>query len=146
TLPRMLADFQAGRLGGVCRAEGRLHIASARRDLLARRDYLVGNAVQVSGGCPHRCRFCTTRVMYGGRYAWRPVEEIVREVRQLGSKWGIFADDNIFGNRGLSRGLFRAMADLRVGFGYYFRRQKRRIPDFDRAEDWRPELAAAAPA
>jgi radical SAM superfamily enzyme YgiQ (UPF0313 family) len=45
TLPRMLTDFAAGRMAGIYRAEGNVEIATPRRDLLNKRDYLVWNAV-----------------------------------------------------------------------------------------------------
>jgi len=116
TLPQMIADFEAGRLGGVYRADGQVEIAAPRRDLLNPRDYFVWNAVQVSRGCPHRCRFCTTHAMYQGRYAVRPVEAICDEIRDLGAKRVIFADDNVVGNRRWARDLFRELAKLRVGW------------------------------
>ena len=116
TLPQMIADVEAGRLGGIYRAEGEVEIAAPRRDLLQPRDYLVWNAVQVSRGCPHRCRFCTTHAMYQGRYACRPVEAICDEIRDLGARRVIFADDNVIGNRRWARDLFRELAKLGVGW------------------------------
>jgi radical SAM superfamily enzyme YgiQ (UPF0313 family) len=116
TLPRMLADFQAGRLGGIYRPDGQVEIAAPRRDLLDKHDYLVWNAVQVSRGCPHKCRFCTTNAMYGGRYAFRPVEAVCDEISDLGAKRVIFADDNVAGNLRWARDLFRALRKLHVGW------------------------------
>lgn len=116
TLPRMLADFEASRLGGIYRAEGTVAIGRPRRDLLNPKDYFVWNAVQTSRGCPHRCRFCTTQAMYGGRFAWRPVEEICQEIRELGAKRVVFSDDNIFGNHAWSRQLFTELEKMGVGW------------------------------
>jgi len=139
TLPQMLADFQAppvpaagvaggqtqtcgrrdkprGRLAGIYRATGRVSIATPRRDLLNPRHYLVNNCVQISRGCPHRCRFCTTQAMYGGRYAVRDIDAICQEIRELNAKWVIFADDNIVGNLPWSRKLFTELGKLKVGW------------------------------
>jgi radical SAM superfamily enzyme YgiQ (UPF0313 family) len=116
TLPRMLADFEAGRLAGLYRVEGKVEIATPRRDLLQKRDYLVWNAVQISRGCPHTCRFCTTHAMYAGRYDVRPIEAICQEIRDLGAKRVIFADDNIVGNLRWAREFFRELAKLRIGW------------------------------
>lgn len=115
-LPRMLADFAAGRLGGVYRAEGDVAIGGPRRDLLNPRDYLVNNCVQISRGCPHRCRFCTTQAMYGGRYTVRPIEAICEEIRDMGVRRVVFADDNIVGNIPWSRRLFAELIKLRIGW------------------------------
>jgi len=98
TLPRMLEDFAAGRLAGLYRAQGEVEIAAPRRDLLNPGDYFVNNAVQVSRGCPLRCRFCTTAAIYGGRYQVRPIEAILQEIRDLGARRVVFADDNVVGN------------------------------------------------
>lgn len=116
TLPGMLADFEAGRLGGIYRADGEVDIATPRRDLLNCRDYLVSNAVQISRGCPHRCKFCTTNALYGGRYVTRPVEEICAEIRSLDARQIIFADDNIVGNLRWARRLFKELENMRVGW------------------------------
>jgi radical SAM superfamily enzyme YgiQ (UPF0313 family) len=116
TLPRMIADFEAGRLGGIYRPEGHVEIASPRRDLLNQRDYFVWNAVQISRGCPHKCRFCTTQAMYAGRYAARPIEAVCDEIRDLGAKRVVFADDNVVGNLRWARELFRELAKLKVGW------------------------------
>ncbi|MCX5670493.1 MAG: radical SAM protein, partial [Planctomycetota bacterium] len=98
TLPRMLDDFAAGRLGGIYRAEASAEIAAPRRDLLNPRDYFVNNAVQISRGCPMRCKFCTTAAMYGGRYSVRPIAAILQEIRDLGARRVVFADDNVVGD------------------------------------------------
>ncbi|MBM4017876.1 MAG: B12-binding domain-containing radical SAM protein [Planctomycetes bacterium] len=116
TLPRMIADFEAGRLGGVYRAEGAVEIAAPRRDLLDKNDYLVWNAVQISRGCPHRCRFCTTHAMYEGRYAMRPPDAICEEIRGLGARRVIFADDNVVGHPRWAREFYTELAKLKVGW------------------------------
>jgi radical SAM superfamily enzyme YgiQ (UPF0313 family) len=114
TLPAMLADLKADRLSGIYRPGDSVEIATPRRDLLNRRDYLVNNCVQISRGCPHRCRFCTTQAMYGGRYSVRPIEAICQEISELKSRWLIFADDNIVGNIPWSRKLFVELGKLNV--------------------------------
>jgi len=114
TLPRMIADFEAGRLGGIYRPEGQVEIAAPRRDLLKKEDYLVSSAVQVSRGCPHKCRFCTTHAMYAGRYSMRPIEAICDEIRDLGAKRIVFADDNIIGHPKWAREFYKELAKLGV--------------------------------
>ncbi|MDD4889450.1 MAG: radical SAM protein [Phycisphaerae bacterium] len=116
TLPAMLRDFAAGRLGGIYRPSGPVEIATPRRDLLMAKNYFVNNCVQISRGCPHRCRFCTTQAMYGGRYTVRPIEAICQEIRDLKAKWVIFADDNIIGNIPWSRKLFAELGKMKVGW------------------------------
>jgi radical SAM superfamily enzyme YgiQ (UPF0313 family) len=116
TLPRMIADFEAGRLQGLYRPERSVEIGAPRRDLLRKEDYLVWNAVQVSRGCPHKCRFCTTHAIFEGRYAVRPIEAICQDIRDLGAKRVIFSDDNVVGNLRWAREFFGELAKLKVGW------------------------------
>ncbi|MBE3097076.1 MAG: B12-binding domain-containing radical SAM protein [Acidobacteria bacterium] len=114
TLPRMLEDFAAGRLSGIYRAEAGAEIAAPRRDLLNPRDYLVNNAVQISRGCPMRCKFCTTAAMYGGRYSVRPIEAILQEIRDLGARRVVFADDNVVGNFRWAKAFLKELGRLGI--------------------------------
>jgi radical SAM superfamily enzyme YgiQ (UPF0313 family) len=114
TLPRMLEDFAAGRLSGIYRAEENVEIAAPRRDLLNPRDYFVNNAVQISRGCPLRCKFCTTAAMYGGRYSVRPIEAILQEIRDLGARRVVFADDNVVGDFRWAREFLKALGTLGI--------------------------------
>jgi radical SAM superfamily enzyme YgiQ (UPF0313 family) len=114
TLPRMIEDFAAGRLSGIYRADASAEIATPRRDLLNPRDYLVNNAVQISRGCPMRCKFCTTAAMYCGRYSVRPIEAILQEVRDLGAKRVVFADDNMVGDFRWAKAFLRELAKLNI--------------------------------
>src|ERR1700730_5477936 len=58
TFPRVLADFPAGRPLRVYRStDGRTldRVPPIRRDLIARRRYLVPNSIDVTRGCPQHC-------------------------------------------------------------------------------------------
>jgi radical SAM superfamily enzyme YgiQ (UPF0313 family) len=117
TLPALFDDFKAGRLKPLYRAEEideNSPIATPRRDLIPKKNYLVYNAVQTSRGCPHRCTFCTTYALYGKRYRTRPVEDVVSEIRSIGGKTYIFADDNALGNRKWAKELLRALVPLHI--------------------------------
>jgi len=58
TFPQFLAEFRAGRPQSVYRsASGRTldRLPPLRRDLIARRRYLVPNSIVVTRGCPEHC-------------------------------------------------------------------------------------------
>src|SRR5204862_1587199 len=60
TFPQFLADFRAGCPSRVYRsANGRTldRVPPIRRDLIARRNYLVPNSIVVTRGCPQHCDF-----------------------------------------------------------------------------------------
>lgn len=58
--------------------------------------------VQAGRGCPHTCSFCSVACLYDGHYIKKPVEEVVRDIRQikdLGYRKFLLLDDNIFSDR-----------------------------------------------
>jgi radical SAM superfamily enzyme YgiQ (UPF0313 family) len=72
-------------------------------DLLT--DKPIGNMlpVQAGRGCPHTCSFCCIASLYKGRYLYRPLEEVIRDieaVREKGFKRFYLLDDNIVSNPG----------------------------------------------
>ncbi|MCI0340672.1 MAG: B12-binding domain-containing radical SAM protein [Planctomycetales bacterium] len=119
--PRVLADWEAGRLGGIYRN-------SSVRDVVLganpppRYDLLDPSAynrlpVQTARGCPLHCEFCAASRIYG-RYKVKPVEAVVREIREIKKVWRHpfveLADDNTFVDKRWSRDLVRAIADEEV--------------------------------
>jgi len=117
SLPRLFEDLEKGKLKKFYRRKKGAPpapIATPRRDLLNRSDYLMFNAIQISRGCPHRCIFCSTPAVFGREYTTRPVEDIVEEIKSLGGRLYIFADDNIVGNMRYARELFEALIPLKI--------------------------------
>jgi radical SAM superfamily enzyme YgiQ (UPF0313 family) len=115
--PEVFADFAAGRPRPVYRADCRPvleNLPIPRRDLLQRAHYLTVNCVQTARGCPHACSFCSVTPMFGRRYRFRPIPEVVAEVQSLGSRWVGFTDDNIVAGRSRARELFEALIPLRL--------------------------------
>ena len=84
-----------------------------RRDLLRGECYLTTNVVQTARGCPNGCSFCSVSSMFGTRYRFRPVAEVVEEVRSLHG-WVGFVDDNIVGHPRRARELFEALIPLKI--------------------------------
>lgn len=57
--------------------------------------------VQAGRGCPHSCSFCAINCLYKGKYMFRPVNDVIRDikrVKELGFKEFYLIDDNIVGN------------------------------------------------
>ncbi len=88
-----------------------------RYDLLEGREY-NRFTVQTSRGCPYRCEFCASTVMFGRPYRKRPVEHVVRDIRAvLELRPGAFiefADDNTFVDKEWSKELVRAITPLGI--------------------------------
>lgn len=111
--PTLLADFKRGELKP--RYSGALpdlaNKPSARRDLFRSKKYIPFQVVQTMRGCPYPCEFCSVSTANGTTMRFRPVNEVLAELRTLG-KLIMFADDNVMIHRKYSGELFQRMAEL----------------------------------
>lgn len=76
------------------------HVPVANWDFIRNKKYyLYHNIVVTSRGCPFKCEFCYNSCDYvSGKYRNRPVEDIVEEIKRIGTKQIMFIDDNFIGN------------------------------------------------
>jgi radical SAM superfamily enzyme YgiQ (UPF0313 family) len=99
--PRVIADAQAGRLERTYRAEHPPAIDSLpipRYDLMDATKLGWWRPVQATRGCPFTCSFCSITAFFKGGYRKRPVDQVVRDVREAkrhGTRYIAFIDDNI---------------------------------------------------
>ncbi len=109
---RLIRDFEKGRMQKFYRNNGFVNLSSIcapRRDLYKKERYLFTHFIQTTRGCPFDCGFCSVTKFFGRTYRTRPVEAIIREIRNMKTKFVGFSDDNIFGNRIYARKLFSAL-------------------------------------
>ena len=114
--PRLIEDFQKGNLERIYQQEGFTppeQIPQARRDIYNPKDYFPIGSLQATRGCPYLCDFCSVRKFFGGTYRYRPLEDVIEEVRSLRHKVIMFADDNIVGHPHYSKALLEALVPLR---------------------------------
>lgn len=114
--PGLLADAEKGRLKGIYRAERYPELSTLpfpRRELWRSQDYLLPYTVQTSRGCPFRCSFCAVSKFFGRTYRFRPIPEIIREVKSLPGRVILFVDDNIIGDTRYAKELFRELIPLK---------------------------------
>jgi radical SAM superfamily enzyme YgiQ (UPF0313 family) len=112
---RLLGDAQAGRMQGIYRGERFVDLSLVppfRRDLQAKRATFALSPVQAARGCPYDCSFCSATLFTGRKYRFRPVENVIAEIKALKRKMVFFVDDNIFSNEAYCRALFTGLAPL----------------------------------
>jgi radical SAM superfamily enzyme YgiQ (UPF0313 family) len=111
-IPRLLDDLEDRRLKGTYRAAG-LHpmigLNMPRYDLLKRNRYVNTTFVQTSRGCHQGCTFCAEPLMNGLKFRYRPVEEVVREVDNCGSRIISINDADFFGTAERPKEVMRAL-------------------------------------
>ncbi len=73
--------------------------------------------VQAGRGCTFTCSFCSIACLYEGKYLFRPVDEVIRdikEVKRLGFKRFYLIDDNIVSNPKYLRELCEKIKPLKM--------------------------------
>lgn len=109
---RLINDFEKGRMEKFYRNNGFVDLSSIcppRHDLYKKERYLFTHFIQTTRGCPFNCGFCSVTKFFGRTYRTRPVGAVIREIRNMRTKFVGFSDDNIFGNRIYARKLFSAL-------------------------------------
>jgi radical SAM superfamily enzyme YgiQ (UPF0313 family) len=114
--PHLIEDAKAGDLKAFYRQENFIDpkkIPRPRREILPRKGYFPLDVVQITRGCPFRCEFCSVRKFFGGTYRFRPIPDIVDEVKNLPHRLVMFNDDNIIGDPSFSSELLNALVPLK---------------------------------
>jgi 3-oxoacyl-[acyl-carrier-protein] synthase II len=121
TWRQILEDTRQGRLQrryvGGCRTD-LAQTPPPSRDLLYRNRFYDWDEdlVQVSRGCLYTCSMCALPAQMGGRIRFRPIDQVVSEIRGLKYENVYLADDTLFfPHRRLadySRALFEALVPL----------------------------------
>ncbi|MBI2968072.1 MAG: B12-binding domain-containing radical SAM protein [Bacteroidetes bacterium] len=65
-------------------------------------------------GCPYNCDFCCVTNLFGKNIRHIPIENVVRDIRESGSKNFMFLDDNIIGHPKYAKELFKALKPLKI--------------------------------
>jgi radical SAM superfamily enzyme YgiQ (UPF0313 family) len=123
--PRLLRDYQAGRLAPIYRSEKLSDLKNLpvpRYDLLNLKRYkLLNIPSQTTRGCPHACSYCEVTQVYGGKFRHRPVDEVVNEIQEIrrltGSDFIYFVDDNFAANRRQAMTLMERLIPLKLIYG-----------------------------
>jgi len=109
---QLLSDYKSGKLKKFYQRTEWANLENLpipRRDLIKAKSCLLSYTVQTSRGCPFGCNFCSVSLFFGNTYRFRPIADVVNEVKSLKSKYLFFVDDNIVGNRRRAKELFKAL-------------------------------------
>ncbi len=114
---QVLADAEAGNLRGLYRGQEYADLTQLppyRRELFAKRSSFSLRSVQAARGCPYDCSFCSATLFAGRKYRFRPVENVIAEVKALNTRFIFFLDDNIFSSEPYCRALFAELRKLDI--------------------------------
>jgi radical SAM superfamily enzyme YgiQ (UPF0313 family) len=114
---QVLSDVASGHLRGIYRGREYADLTQLpplRRDLFPKRSSFSIGSVQAARGCPYDCSFCSATLFTGRKYRFRPVENVIAEIKTLGRRFLFFLDDNIFSNESYCRALFTELKKLNL--------------------------------
>jgi radical SAM superfamily enzyme YgiQ (UPF0313 family) len=116
----LIEDFKTGRLKPIYKADSLVdmkEVSVPRRSLLNYDMYTSFSTLQATRGCPFNCDFCTVTNFFGNSYRFRPVEDVIREIKGLPDRNVILLDDNIVGRPSYAKELMTAMTPLKIKWG-----------------------------
>jgi len=73
--------------------------------------------IMTTRGCPYNCDFCCVTNVFGKKIRHISIENVVRDIKESGSKNFLFLDDNIIGHPRYARELFEAIKPLKIKWG-----------------------------
>lgn len=118
--PQMLKDFEKTGTVKPIYNETITHLNNLpvpRYDLLLKKPIGAMLPVQAGRGCSFTCSFCSIACLYSGKYLFRPVDDVIRDiktVKQLGFKRFYLIDDNIVSNPKYLRELCEKITPLKM--------------------------------
>ena len=99
-MDKVLDDLSHGQLQGIYKAanlHSMIDLPIPRQGLLKSNRYINKGFVQTSRGCHHGCTFCAEPTMYGLRFRYRPIEDIIREIEHIEERVILLNDADFFG-------------------------------------------------
>src|SRR6516225_3961128 len=116
-MDRLLDDLRRGSMRGSYKSDV-LHpmvgVPMPRYDLLKKNRYVNRTFVQTSRGCHQGCTFCAEPLMNGLKFRYRPVDEVVREMENCGSRFISINDADFFGTPTRPKEVMRALKGRRL--------------------------------
>ena len=115
--PKVLEDYKNKNLKRFYKADVFVDLANLpipRRELLNKKIYLSTNVIQASRGCPQGCEFCSIEKLFGKKTRFRPVEDVIEEVKGMDrQKLLLFTDDNLIASPAYLKKLLTALIPLK---------------------------------
>ena len=116
-LAKVLDDLERGEMRGIYKSDRLFpmeHLPLPRYDLLKKHRYVNKTFVQTSRGCHQGCTFCAEPLMNGLKFRYRPVDEVMYEIDNCGSRMISINDADFFGTPERPKEVMRALKGRNV--------------------------------
>lgn len=116
---QVIEDARAGCLVKVYRQEKPVGLKRVSYDRCIFKDkhYSSFVPVEFNRGCKYSCEFCSVAAFNRNRHISRPVDEVVREIKELNAKTVVIIDDNLYADEKKAKALFQALIPLKTRWG-----------------------------
>lgn len=116
-IDKLLDDLKQGQVKGTYKS-ATLHpmvgLSMPRYDLLKKHRYVNKTFVQTSRGCHQGCTFCAEPLMNGLKFRYRPVDEVIHEMENCGSRIISINDADFFGTPERPKEVMRALKGRKI--------------------------------
>ncbi len=85
-----------------------------RRDVMKKGGYRTLHTFEATRGCVHDCDFCVVPHAWGRKPFLKPIDYVIGDIKQMGSRKVVFYDLNIIADRGYAKELFEALIPLKI--------------------------------
>ncbi|MBE6639490.1 MAG: radical SAM protein [Ruminococcaceae bacterium] len=85
-----------------------------KRELMQKSKYIGVPTVIANFGCTNRCEFCVINSFWGGKYTARKMEDVIKEIQELKSKYILFLDPSPTSNRSYAKEFYKALIPLNI--------------------------------
>lgn len=92
------------------------NLPQPRYDLI-KKNRFVSYPLQATRGCPFKCNYCSIIQFYEYKYKKRPIENIIKDLEKIPSKYLHFVDDNLMEDKIFAISLFDAMKKYKKLWG-----------------------------
>lgn len=117
TWPQLLRDFAAGQMKPRYVMDPDISLANRpfpKREMMKKQNYLTTHVFEATRSCIHYCEFCVAPVAWGQKPFFKPVEDVVADIRQHWSSRIMFVDLNLISDTAYAARLFEAMIPLKT--------------------------------
>ncbi len=111
-IDKLLDDLECNEMRGIYKADvlhSMVGMPMPRYDLLKKNRYVNRTFVQTSRGCHQGCTFCAEPLMNGLKFRYRPVDEVIHEMENCGSRTISINDADFFGTPERPKEVMRAL-------------------------------------
>ncbi|MBF0523272.1 MAG: B12-binding domain-containing radical SAM protein [Candidatus Omnitrophica bacterium] len=112
---QVIEDFKKGELKDKYQGCARCNMVGVTpdRSIFKGKRYAPIQHVETSRGCYHNCNFCALAAIYKQKVTYRPVDEVIEEIKNLKTKVIYITDDNVSSNLEYRKELYTKMIPLK---------------------------------